>query len=94
VGDVAVGLEEMLEEADGMAELDPGQEHVKRQREAEAWDFLSGARDSRRSRGRSWGGEGRTHVRRSGPRGELRGDYGAPGFLAGMGGSGHRLMQL
>jgi hypothetical protein len=40
VGDVAVVFEEIFEEADGMAELDPGAEHVEREREAEARDFF------------------------------------------------------
>ncbi len=43
VGDPAVGFEEVFEEADGMTEFDPGAKHVKRQREAEAGDFLGDA---------------------------------------------------
>jgi hypothetical protein len=45
LGDVAVGFEEVLEEEDGAAELDPGLEGVEGQREREAGDLLDVARE-------------------------------------------------
>ena len=51
VGDVAVGLEEVFEEPDGVAELDPGPEHVEGQREAEAGDLLGDSGCGGRCRG-------------------------------------------
>src|SRR6266478_6214006 len=78
VGDVTVGFEEIFEEADGMAELDPGPEHIERKREAEAGDYL----DDPLSRVRNGGGRGSAHVRRSGWW------TGAHRFLGGIGRSG------
>ena len=43
LGDVAVGLVEVLEEADGVAEFDPGAEGVEGQRVAEAGDWFDDA---------------------------------------------------
>ena len=45
LGDVAVGFVEVLEEADGIAELDPAAEGIEGKREAQAGDGFGDARD-------------------------------------------------